>query len=72
VGTTSISYQEDSVPVYLYGASPNIIPSLYSALQNNKLTLPTLKESLVRIDLFRSEALLYSAKGDKYRVPIFT
>jgi hypothetical protein len=68
---TSISFKEDSIPVFLFGADSNILPSLVSALQNNKLTLSNLKESLVRIYLFRSQALLYSAKGDKYRISIF-
>jgi hypothetical protein len=68
---TSISYQEDSIPVFLFGADSNIIPSLLTALKNNKLTLSKLKESLVKIDLFRSQAILYSARGDKYSIPIF-
>ena len=68
---TSISYKEDSVPVFLCGADSNIIPSLLTALHNNKITLSSLKESLVRIDLSRSQALSYSARGDKYSIPIF-
>jgi hypothetical protein len=68
---TNISFKEDSVPVYMYGTDHKIIPNLLSALQNNKLTLSNLKESLVRIDVFRSQALLYSAKGEKYQIPIF-
>ncbi|WP_240420732.1 hypothetical protein [Paenibacillus periandrae] len=69
--TTNISFQENSVPVFLFGADSQIIPSLLSALQKNRLTIANLKESLVRIDLFRSQALLYSAQGDKYSIPIF-
>lgn len=69
--TTNISFQENSVPVFLFGADSQIIPSLLSALQRNRLTISNLKESLVRIDLFRSQALLYSAQGDKYSIPIF-
>ncbi|MNI18864.1 hypothetical protein D3C73_722840 [compost metagenome] len=69
--TTNISYNELPVPVHLIGTDHKLIPSLLSALKNNKITLSTFQESPVQIDLFSSEAYLYSSEGSKYRIPIF-
>ncbi|MED4599120.1 hypothetical protein P9314_00130 [Paenibacillus validus] len=70
---TRILYNNDQAPVQvnLVGTDEKLIPALLSALKNNKITLSSIQEAPVRIDLFSSEAFLYSSGGDKYRIPIF-
>ncbi|MBP1995656.1 hypothetical protein [Paenibacillus eucommiae] len=71
MNSTNISFNDAAVVVNLIGTDQKLIPSLLSALKNNKITLSRLQESPVQIDLFSSEAYLYSPGGDKYRIPIF-
>jgi hypothetical protein len=67
---TSISYNEVPVLVNLIGTEHKLIPSLLTALKENKITLSSIQEPPLQIDLFSSEAILYSNERDKYRIPI--
>ncbi|ALS21154.1 MULTISPECIES: hypothetical protein [Paenibacillus] len=67
----SILYNEVPVVVNLIGTDLKLIPSLLSALKQNKITLSSIQEPPWQIDLFSSEAVLYFNAGDKYRIPIF-
>lgn len=67
----SIHYNSKPVAVHLIGTDHKLIPSLLSALRNNKLTLSGLRASLDRIELFSAEAILYADDGNKARIPIF-
>lgn len=69
--TTSITFDQAAIQVNLIGTDHKLIPSLLSALRQNKITLNTLPKKPVQIDLLSSEAYLYSEEGDKYRIPIF-
>jgi hypothetical protein len=68
---TNIEFEKKTVPVQFIGADPKLIPSLLSALRNNKFTMHQLKPSIERIELFSAEAILYSKDGNKARIPIF-
>ncbi|OPH58704.1 hypothetical protein BC351_23150 [Paenibacillus ferrarius] len=68
---TNISYNDVPVVVNLIGTDLKLIPSLLSALKHNKITLGAIHNPPLQIDLFSSEALLYSDEGDKFRIPIF-
>ncbi|MFD0695331.1 hypothetical protein ACFQZT_14595 [Paenibacillus sp. GCM10027628] len=58
----NISYNEVPVPVNLIGTDQKLIPSLLSALKQNKITLASIQEPPLHIDLFSSEAVLTQAK----------
>ncbi|NOV04523.1 hypothetical protein [Paenibacillus planticolens] len=68
---TNISYNDVHVVVNLMGTDHKLIPSLLTALKHNKITLNAIQNPPLQIDLFSSEAHLYSEEGDKYRIPIF-
>ncbi|MFC0214287.1 hypothetical protein ACFFK0_17800 [Paenibacillus chartarius] len=67
----NIKVNQNSVAVHLIGTDHKLIPSLLSALRNNKFTMSTLKASIERIELFSAEAILYGDNGTKARIPIF-
>ncbi|MEK8128177.1 hypothetical protein WMW72_09705 [Paenibacillus filicis] len=71
MNSVNVFFNHDVVQVNLFGTDQKLIPSLLSALKNNKITLSSMKEPPVRIDLFSAEAVLYSTEGDKYSIPIF-
>ncbi|UKS30474.1 hypothetical protein LOZ80_16630 [Paenibacillus sp. HWE-109] len=71
MNSTNISYNDVPVVVNLIGTDMKLIPSLLSALKQNKITLSSIQHAPHQIDLFSSEALLYSDEGDTYRIPIF-
>jgi hypothetical protein len=64
-------FEKKPVSVNLIGTDQKLLPSLIAALRNNKITLQVLKSSVERIDLFSAEAMIYSANGNKARIPIF-
>jgi hypothetical protein len=66
-----ITFNEDLVNVNLMGTDQKQIPSLLNALKKNTLTVSTIEKPLVQIDLYDSEAFIYSLDGNKYRIPIF-
>ncbi|CAN7395011.1 hypothetical protein LJR153_002482 [Paenibacillus sp. LjRoot153] len=68
---TNIQFNQETVNVNLIGTDQKHIPSLLHALKTNKLTLGNIQAPLKQVDLYNSEAILYSEKGDKYRVPLF-
>ncbi|WP_235550537.1 hypothetical protein [Paenibacillus sp. Soil750] len=68
---TNILFNQDTVNVNLIGTDHKQIPSLLHALKTNKLTLGNIQTPLKEVDLYNTEAILYSEKGDKYRVPLF-
>ncbi|WP_261305135.1 hypothetical protein [Paenibacillus andongensis] len=68
---TNILFNQETVSVNLIGTDHKHIPSLLHALKTNKLTLGNIHTPLMQVDLYSSEAILYSEKGDKYRVPLF-
>ncbi|WP_235549756.1 hypothetical protein [Paenibacillus sp. Soil766] len=68
---TNILFNQETVNVNLIGTDHKQIPSLLHALKTNKLTLGNIQTSLKQVDLYNSEAILYSEQGDKYRVPLF-
>jgi hypothetical protein len=68
---TNIMFEKKAVSVNLIGTDQKLLPSLISALRNNKITLQVLKSSIERIDLFSAEAMIYSSNGNKARIPIF-
>lgn len=67
----NISYNEVPVPVNLIGTTQKLIPSLLSALKLNRITLASIQQPPLHIDLYNSEAILYASEGNKYRIPIF-
>jgi hypothetical protein len=69
--TTVITFNQKSVPVNLIGSDQKLIPSLLSALNNNKLSMDSIKDYMESIDLYGAEAVIHSTQGDKRRVPIF-
>lgn len=73
IRSLTIQFEERAIPVHFYGTDPKSIPALLQALKHNKLTIAkhALKEQLANIDLFTSEAILYSSVGGKHRLPIF-
>lgn len=71
MNTVRISFNEKPVSVNFIGTDQKLIPSLLSALKNNKLSLSCIPEPPTQIDLFSSEAVLYSARGSQVRIPIF-
>jgi hypothetical protein len=68
---TNILFNQETVNVNLIGTDQKHIPSLLHALKTNKVTLGNIHAPLVQVDLYNSEAILYSEQGDKYRVPLF-
>ena len=68
---TDITFNESLVNVNLMGTDRKQIPSLLNALRKNTLTVSKIEKPLVKIDLFDSEAFIYSLNGNKYRIPIF-
>ncbi|SFL67852.1 hypothetical protein SAMN03159341_108185 [Paenibacillus sp. 1_12] len=66
-----ITFNESLVNVNLMGTDQKQIPSLLNALRKNTLTVSTIEQPLVKIDLFDSEAYIYAMDGNKYRIPIF-
>ncbi|MNY67646.1 hypothetical protein D3C86_2052690 [compost metagenome] len=68
---TNILYNQEIVNVNLIGTDQKQIPSLLHALKTNKYTLGNIQAPLVQVDLYNSEAILYSEQGDKIRVPLF-
>lgn len=68
---TNIMFNQELVNVNLIGTDHKLIPSLLHALKTNKITLGSIQKPLVQVDLYSSEAILYSEEGDKYRVPLF-
>lgn len=71
INKTNIQFNQETVNVNLIGTDHKQIPSLLQALKSNKLTLGHIQSSLKQVDLYNSEAILYSEEGDKYRVPLF-
>lgn len=67
----NILFNMKAISVYFIGTDQKLIPALIHALRNNKLTMMNFINSLERIDLFNSEAILYSSDGNKARIPIF-
>ncbi|MDD9269391.1 hypothetical protein ACFPES_20280 [Paenibacillus sp. GCM10023248] len=67
----NITYNEAAVPVHLIGTTAKLIPALLSALKLNKITLASIQQPPLYIDLFNSEAIVYSSEGNKCRIPIF-
>ncbi|MBD0382624.1 MULTISPECIES: hypothetical protein [Paenibacillus] len=67
----NILFNMKPITVHFVGTDHKLIPSLISALRYNKLTIMNLVHSLERVDLFSSEAILYSKDGNKARIPIF-
>jgi hypothetical protein len=67
---TVIIFNEISIPVEFVGSDQKQIPSLLSALKNNKITVSNLVKPS-HIQLYTSEAILYTRDGDMYRIPIF-
>ncbi|MCU6797548.1 hypothetical protein OB236_36025 [Paenibacillus sp. WQ 127069] len=66
-----ITFDDALVNVNLMGTDQKQIPFLLNALKKNTLTVSNIEKPLVKIDLFDSEAFLYSLDGNKYRIPIF-
>jgi hypothetical protein len=69
--STKIIINKKHVSVNLKGTDAKLIPSLILALRHNKITLFNLNPSFEKIDLFQSEAIVYSVDGNKARIPIF-
>ncbi|UJF34748.1 hypothetical protein [Paenibacillus hexagrammi] len=67
----NILFNMKAISVYFIGTDQKLIPALIHALRNNKLTMLKMIQSLERVDLFHSEAILYSSDGNKARIPIF-
>jgi hypothetical protein len=67
----AIIFDKTLVNVNLMGTDHKQIPSLLNALKKNTLTVSNIDKPLVQIDLFNSEAFIYSCDGNKYRIPIF-
>jgi hypothetical protein len=70
VRQTMVMFNEISIPVDFLGCDEKQIPSLLSALKNNKITVNNVV-NLSHIELYTSEAILHNRKGDRYRIPIF-
>ncbi|RTE10145.1 hypothetical protein [Paenibacillus whitsoniae] len=68
---TQIVFNQELVNVNLLGTDHKLIPSLIHALKANKLTVGSIQTPLVQVDLYSSEAILYSEEGDAYRLPLF-
>lgn len=66
-----IFFNQRKVPVRLIGTDRKLLPRLIKALGYNKITIGRIRESLVKIDLLGTEAIVYSSQGDKFRIPIF-
>jgi hypothetical protein len=64
-------FNAKSVLVNLMGTDQKLIPSLISALRNNRITMLHLHPTIEKIDLFHAEAIVYSVDGNKARIPIF-
>lgn len=67
----SILFNKKSISVNFVGTDHKLLPALLNALQNNRLTMTNLIKSVESVDLFTSEAIIYSKDGNKARVPIF-
>lgn len=68
---TNILFNQETVNVNLIGTDHKHIPSLLHALKTHKVTLGNIQTPVVQVDLYNSEAILYSEQGDTYRVPLF-
>ncbi|MNG38407.1 hypothetical protein D3C85_950990 [compost metagenome] len=67
----NILFNKQPISVNFVGTDHKLIPSLINALRHNKFTTMNLVNSLERVDLFSSEAILYGTDGNKARIPIF-
>ncbi|CAN7346820.1 hypothetical protein LJR153_005463 [Paenibacillus sp. LjRoot153] len=67
----NILFNKKPISVNFVGTDHKLIPSLINALRHNKFTTMNLVNSLERVDLFSSEAILYATDGNKARIPIF-
>ncbi|KRE83749.1 hypothetical protein ASG89_11530 [Paenibacillus sp. Soil766] len=67
----NILFNKKPISVNFVGTDHKLIPSLINALRQNKFTIMNLVNSLERVDLFSSEAILYAKDGNKARIPIF-
>ncbi|MFC5453169.1 hypothetical protein [Paenibacillus aestuarii] len=68
----SILFNKRTVLVNFNGGTDHrLLPALINALRYNRLTMINLIQSIDRVDLFASEAIIYSIDGNKARVPIF-
>jgi hypothetical protein len=67
----NILFNKKPISVNFVGTDHKLIPSLINALRHNKFTTMNLVNSLERVDLFSSEAILYAKDGNKARIPIF-
>lgn len=67
----NILFNKMPISVNFVGTDHKLIPSLINALRHNKFTTMNLVNSLERVDLFSSEAILYAKDGNKARIPIF-
>jgi hypothetical protein len=66
-----ILFNKKPISVNFVGTDHKLIPSLINALRYNKFTTMNFVNSLERVDLFSSEAILYAKDGNKARIPIF-
>lgn len=66
-----IRVNEDSIPVNLVGTDQKLIPFLLSVLNSQEALLSQLKDKIISIDLFSTDAILYYKSGSRARMAIF-
>ncbi|MFS0725582.1 hypothetical protein [Paenibacillus sp. 1P07SE] len=66
-----IRVNEDSIPVNLVGTDQKLIPFLLSVLHSQEALLSHLKDKIISIDLFSTDAIVYYKDGRRARMPIF-
>ncbi|SEC76214.1 hypothetical protein [Paenibacillus sp. GP183] len=68
---TVVLFNERPILVRFHGSDEKQIPSLLSALKNNKITLGRMRQPPSHVELYGTEALIYSGQEEAYRIPIF-
>jgi hypothetical protein len=67
---TLVLFNDRPILVRFHGSDERQIPSLLSALKNNKISFRRVHQ-LSHVDLYGTEAIIHLDETESYRIPLF-